>query len=301
MPYTAYAMVVGTGDADHGPGHYFAIASVNAGLATSAFKGLRRKNHLGRIEQLLHDAMSKSDVLGIAFCEAGDSFKGLHGTEKQLFENAVRSGSSKAGCKMDPTILFAPRSTFVIALRGDIQICGHGMFDAFTSQDPRRSAQWIEFICPNKAKMRLVNSHQPSSNNNPYTFATRSDVCTGIFRRATSIALLFPPDGAAEHELQTTTPVRVVMTGDLNVDKNQIANYGKECGLDGKLETCAANRRKAYNCEKTMNVPNSKHDDQKLQKHCDLAILIHCEGVQMDSVFSALTLRTMWSSQPGHA
>ena len=91
------------------------------------------------------------------------------------------------------------------------------------------------------------------------------------------------------------------MAGDLNVDKHQIASYGKECDLDGKLIMCAASRRKAQNGEKPMNEPNSEDGGEKLQKQCDLAILIHCEGVQMDSVFSALTLRTMWSSQPGHA
>ena len=32
-----------------------------------------------------------------------------------------------------------------------------------------------------------------------------------------------------------------------------------------------------------MKEPNSKDDGEKLQKHCDLAILIHCEGVQLDS------------------
>ncbi len=55
MPYTAYAMVVGTGDADHGPGHYFAVASVNVGLATGAFNGKQRKKHPGRIEQLVNE------------------------------------------------------------------------------------------------------------------------------------------------------------------------------------------------------------------------------------------------------
>ena len=157
-----------TGDADHAPGHYFAIASVNVGLPTSAFKGLRRQYRLGRIEQLVNQAMSTSDVLGIAFCEVGDSFDGLHGTEKQLFENAFRSGSSKAGCKTDPTILFAPRSSFVIALRADVQICDHGMFENLTSRDPRRNAQWVDIICPDATAMRLVNSHQPSSKLNPY-------------------------------------------------------------------------------------------------------------------------------------
>ena len=78
-------------ESDQAPGHYFAVASVNVGLPTSAFKGLRRQYHLGRIEQLVEKAMWNPDVLGVAFCEVGDSFHGLDGNDKQLFGSTVRS------------------------------------------------------------------------------------------------------------------------------------------------------------------------------------------------------------------
>ena len=126
--------------------------------------------------------MSIPDVLGIAFCEVGDSFQGLDEKDKQSFESTVRSGFSYSRIVSDPKILFAPRSGCVMALRGDVVICEHGMFENLTSGDPRRNAQWVDTMC-------LVNSHQPSSNNNPYKFATRSDVCTGIFRRATPVTI----------------------------------------------------------------------------------------------------------------
>ncbi len=90
--------------------------------------------------------------------------------------------------------------------------------------------------------MRLVNSHQPSSELNPYLWKYRHDVCTGIFRRA-------------EHKF--SFPVGVVITGDLNVDKHQIANFANKCDLASASSLCAANRRKALNGEKPMNEPNS--------------------------------------------
>ena len=105
----------------------------------------------------------------------------------------------------DPNILFAPRSSCVIALRGDVGICDHGMFENLTSGDPRRNAQWVDIICPDATAMRLVNSHQPSSKLNPYPLKCRHDVCTGISRRA-------------EHKF--SFPVGVVITGDLNMDKH---------------------------------------------------------------------------------
>ncbi len=236
-------------DSDHAPGHYFAIASVNVGLGTDAFTGQSQQYHLGRTDKLIEQAMSKPTVLGIAFCEVGDSLKSLHGTEQQLFDNAVRCGSSKAGYKTDP------------CRRPNLR--------------PRHDREYHKQRSASQHAMgrhhrRVVNSHQPSSKLNPYPLKCRHDVCTGIFRRATCFSLC-APQGAAEHKSQTTTPVSVVFTGDLNVDKNQIANYGKECGLDGKLETCAVNRRKAHNGEKPMDVPNSEDDNNKLQKHCDLA------------------------------
>ena len=145
-------MEIGTDVAEYAPGHYYAIASVNVGLPTSAFKGKHRLWHATRIEQLVIAAMSTYDVLGIAFCEVGNSFDGLHGEDKELFENAIRSGISKAGYKKAPDIFFAPQSAFVIVLRGDIQICDHGMLEKLTSRDPRRNAQWLDFICPDASR-----------------------------------------------------------------------------------------------------------------------------------------------------
>ena len=110
------------GDSDHAPVHYFAIASVNVGLETSAFTGQRQQYHLRRIEKLVKQAMWNPDVLGIAFCEVGNPFEGLHEKEKQSFESTVRSGFSNSGFKLNPTILLAPRSSFVTALRADVQI-----------------------------------------------------------------------------------------------------------------------------------------------------------------------------------
>ena len=136
------------------------------------------------------------------------------------------------------------------------------MSEELTSKDLRRNAQWVDFICPDNVKMRLVNSHRPSSKLNPYSLTIRHDVCTSIFQRAANPSL-FPPDAAAEHESQTTTPIRVVVAGDLNVDKHQIASYGKECDLDVKLIMCAASRRKAQNGEKTVKEAKSKDDDEK--------------------------------------
>ncbi len=129
-------------ESDQAPGHYFAVASVNVGLPTCAFKGLHGQYHPGRIEQLVEKAMSNPDVLGIACCEAGDSFQGLDEKDKQSFESTVRSGFSYSRNMSDPDILFAPRSSCVIALRGDVVICDHGMFENLTSGDPCRNAQW---------------------------------------------------------------------------------------------------------------------------------------------------------------
>ncbi len=118
------------------------------------------------------------------FREVGDSFQGLDGKDEQSFESTVRSGFSYSRIMSDPNILLAPRSSCVIALRGDVVICEHGVFENLTSGDPRRNAQWVDIICPDATAMRLVNSHQPSSELNPYPWKYRHDVCTGIFRRA---------------------------------------------------------------------------------------------------------------------
>ncbi len=171
-------------ESDQAPGHYFAVASVNVGLPTSAFKGLHGQYRLGRIEQLVEKAMSNPDVLGIAFCEVGDSFKGLDEKDEHSFESTVRSGVSYSRIVSDPNILFAPCSSCVIALRGDVVICDHGVFENLTSGDPCRNAQWVDIMCPDATAMRLVNSHQPSSKLNPSPWKYRHDVCTGILRRA---------------------------------------------------------------------------------------------------------------------
>ena len=271
------------GDASCGPGQYFAIVSVNAGLnGNTLLEGKTQQYHLGQIEALVENAVSKPDVLGVTFCEVGDSFSGLRERERQLFAASIKNGFKRAQKKLEPNIFFAPADTTVAAICGEIRVANHGTFTQLSTKDPRRGAQWIDIIGPGSSAIRLVISHQPSSEQNPYPLGCRRAVCQGILRRAAGA--LTGQDGSLAEP-----PSQILATGNLNLSRHQVADYGHGSGFDGRIQLCYVSRRQAENGVMPVGHRKSEDDGQRWQKHGDLAILVGCEGVQLDSWVRSIT------------
>ena len=216
---------------------------------------------------LVENAVSKPDVLGVTFCEVGDSSSGLRDRERQLFAASIKKGFKRAQKKLEPNIFFAPADTTVAAICGEIRVANHGTFTQLSTKDPRRGAQWIDIIGPGSSAIRLVISHQPSSEQNPYPLGCRRAVCQGILRRAAGA--LTGQDGSLAEP-----PSQILATGNLNLSRHQVADYD---------QLCYASRRQAENGEMPVSHRKSEDDGQRWQKHGDLAILVGCEGVQLDS------------------
>ena len=134
---------------------------------------------MGRVEKLAASALTdNSCVIGIAFSQVGDSFKGLPKAQKEQFRKAVQRGFAAAGHTDEPHVIFGFQSTSVMLLRSNVSVLDHGMYKRLSAIDDRRNAQWVDIACADGTAARLVNSHQPSSEANVFGVRCRRQVGT---------------------------------------------------------------------------------------------------------------------------
>jgi hypothetical protein len=152
-----------------------AIFSANIGLQDSAFHGKDAQKYLAFLQKITVRAWEKHRPMGFFFCEIGQPRKGLKVETKEKIETVFRGAFEKMQLS-PPQILWADRNESLVAvLLNDVEVERHFLEDNLDSRHTWRNTQVID-IRRSYGLVRVLHSHQPKSDLNPFTPAQKRTV-----------------------------------------------------------------------------------------------------------------------------
>ena len=136
---------------------------------------------------MTREFLTEHNVLGICFVECGNAGAGYGSLAKHRFEACVKAGFEDAGAteRGAPIFLWPSLSEEVVAVfRAGVPVRQLPLQRGLCKDQKWRSAQVVDLVYADDVHVRIINSHQPSSDNREFKYIARLQVMQSLIRLA---------------------------------------------------------------------------------------------------------------------
>ena len=193
-----------------------AILSSNVGIVEASFVDHRPHVHLEHLKRIVVCGLRDHGVLGFCFCELGQPKVGLSPASREVCEQVFRDAFTEARLA-PPRIYWAKDEALACVFRNDVNVVHDKLI---TDLDPVQNwrCAYVVDVQRDYGTVRIINTHQPKSNQHHLSTRTKKNVIEKIGRHMVAPGI----SGA-------------IVVGDLNITPQFLVNCLSTNSLEHRM------------------------------------------------------------------